>query len=77
MSSSEVINKIQLLEKEYSLELWDVTYRNILDTLYEEVILVEYKKRISLLWWQITFIDQEIIRAVKFQQAYKECWQIF
>ena len=66
MSSSEVINEIQSLEKEYSSELWDAIYRNILDTLYKEVISVEYEKRILLLWWQIIFMNQEIIRAVKF-----------
>ena len=38
---------------------------------------IEYKERFSLLRQQITFIDQEIIKIVKFQQVYKECYKIF
>ena len=52
-------------------------YENILDTLQKEIMLIEYKERILLLWWQIILIDQEIMKTCKFQQAYKECYEIF
>ena len=38
---------------------------------------IEYKERISLLRQQIIFMNQEIMKIVKFQQAYKECYEIF
>ena len=38
---------------------------------------IEYKERISLLRQQITFINQETMKIVKFQQAYEECYKIF
>ena len=38
---------------------------------------VEYKERISLLKQQIIFINQEIIKTVKFQQVSEECYKIF
>ena len=40
-------------------------------------MLIEYKERISLLQQQIILINQEIIKIYKFQQAYKECYEIF
>ena len=52
-------------------------YKNILDTLKEEVMLIEYKERISLLKQQIISLDQETIKVCKFQQVYKECYKIF
>ena len=52
-------------------------YKNILDTLQKETTLIEYKERISLLQQQIIFIDQKTMRAVKFQQVYKEYYEIF
>ena len=80
-SSSVTANKfyseIQLMKKEYSSELWNITYENILETLQKEVTSIEYKKRIALLRQQITLMDQEIMKACKFQQAYKECYEIF
>ena len=81
MSSSATINKfyseIWSIEKKYSSELWNITYKNILEILQEKVISIEYEKRIALLRWQITLIDQEIMKMCKFQQAYEECYEIF
>ena len=37
-------------------------YKNILDTLQKETILIEYKERILLLRQQITSLDQETIK---------------
>ena len=65
------------MKKEYSPELWNAAYKNILGTLQEETKFIAYEERISLLQCQITLIDQEIMKTVKFQQAYEECWQIF
>ena len=69
--------KIQSLEKEYSLKLWNAMYENILDILQKEVMLIKYKERILLLRQQITFINQEIMKIIKFQQVYEECCEIF
>ena len=81
MSSSATANKfyseIWSIKKEYSPELWNAVYKNILETLQEKTKFIAYEERISLLWHQITFMDQKIMKTVKFQQAYKECWQIF
>ena len=52
-------------------------YKNILDTFQKEIMLVEYKERISLLRQQITLINQEIMKIVKFQQVYEEYYEIF
>ena len=41
--------EIQSMEKEYSPELWNAAYENILGTLQEEVTSIEYEKRIALL----------------------------
>ena len=65
------------MKKKYSSELWNITYKNILEILQEKVISIEYEKRIALLRWQITLIDQEIMKMCKFQQAYEECYEIF
>ena len=65
------------MEKEYSSELWNTAYKNILGTLHEEVTSIEYEKRITLLRQQITPMDQETMKACKFQQAYEECYEIF
>ena len=40
-------------------------------------MLIKYKERISLLRQQIILMNQEIMKTVKFQQAYKECYEIF
>ena len=40
-------------------------------------MLIEYEERILLLKQQIILINQEIIKTVKFQQVYKECYKIF
>ena len=81
MSSSETVNKfylkIQSMKKEYSPELWNITYENILEILQKEVTSIEYEERISLLRQQIIFMDQETMKMCKFQQAYKECYEIF
>ena len=69
--------KIQLMKKKYLLELWNITYKNILEILQKKVTNIEYEKRIALLQQQITFINQEIMKTCKFQQAYKECYKIF
>ena len=69
--------EIQPMEKEYPPELWNTAYENILGTLQEEVTSIEYEKRITLLRQQITPMDQETMKACKFQQAYKECYEIF
>ena len=80
-SSSATINKfylkIQLIEKEYSSELWNAVYKNILETLQKKVTSIEYEKRIALLWWQIILMNQKIMKTCKFQQAYEECYEIF
>ena len=65
------------MEKEYSSELWNAAYKNILETLQKEVTSIEYEKRITLLRQQITLMNQEIMKMCKFQQAYKECYEIF
>ena len=65
------------MKKEYSSELWNTAYENILEILQKKVTSIEYKKRIALLWQQIIFINQEIMKTCKFQQAYKECYKIF
>ena len=65
------------MEKEYSPELWNITYKNILETLQKEATSIEYEKRITLLRQQITLMDQETMKTCKFQQAYKECYEIF
>ena len=48
-----MINKFYLdiwsLEKKYLSELWNIIYKNILETLKKEVTSIEYKERISLL----------------------------
>ena len=41
--------EIQSMEKEYSSELWNTAYENILETLQEEATSIEYEKRITLL----------------------------
>ena len=80
-SSLATINKFYLkiwsMEKEYSSELWNITYENILETLQKKVTSIEYKKRIALLWQQITLMNQKIMKTCKFQQAYEECYEIF
>ena len=80
-SSSETVNKfylkIQSMKKEYPPELWNTAYKNILGTLQKETTSIGYEERISLLRWQITSMDQEIMKACKFQQAYEECYEIF
>ena len=80
-SSSETVNKfyseIQLMKKEYSSELWNTAYENILETLQKEATSIGYEERISLLRQQITFMNQEIMKVCKFQQAYEECYEIF
>ena len=52
-SSPVTINKfylkIQSMEKEYSSELWNTAYENILETLQKKVTSIEYEKRITLL----------------------------
>ena len=58
--------EIQSMEKEYSPELWNAAYENILGTLQEEVTSIEYEERIILLRWQITLMDQEIMKMCKF-----------
>ena len=65
------------MKKEYSSELWNAAYKNILETLQKKVTSIEYEKRIALLQWQITFMNQEIIKTCKFQQIYEECYEIF
>ena len=81
MSLSVIINKfyseIWSIEKEYSSELWNAAYKNILETLQKKVTSIEYEKRIALLRQQITLMNQEIMKTCKFQQAYKECYKIF
>ena len=81
ISSSETVNKFYLkiwsIEKEYSPELWNATYENILETLQKKVTSIEYEERIALLRWQITSMNQEIMKTCKFQQAYEECYEIF
>ena len=81
MSSSVIMNKfyseIWLIKKEYSPELWNTAYENILETLQEKATSIEYEKRIALLRWQITLINQKIMKTCKFQQVYKECYKIF
>ena len=53
MSSSVTVNKfyfkIWSMKKEYSSELWNAAYENILETLQEKVTSIEYEKRITLL----------------------------
>ena len=70
MSLSAIINKfyskIWLIKKEYSSELWNTAYENILETLQEETKFIAYEERISLLWHQIILIDQKIMKIVKF-----------
>ena len=70
-------SKIWLIEKEYLSELWNITYKNILEILQKKVTSIEYKKRITLLRWQITLMNQKIMKTCKFQQAYEECYEIF
>ena len=65
------------MEKEYSSELWNTAYKNILETLQKKVTSIEYEKRIALLWWQIILMNQKIMKTCKFQQAYEECYEIF
>ena len=81
MSSSETVNElyseIWSMEKEYPPELWNAAYENILETLQKEATSIEYEERISLLRQQITSMDQETMKACKFQQAYEECYEIF
>ena len=81
MSSPVTVNKfylkIQSMKKEYLPELWNAAYENILETLQEKVTSIEYKKRITLLRQQIIFMNQEIMKTCKFQQAYEECYKIF
>ena len=36
------------MEKEYSSELWNAAYENILETLQKKATSIEYKKRIAL-----------------------------
>ena len=74
---NEFYSEIQLMEKEYSPELWNTAYKNILETLQKKVTSIEYKKRIALLWWQITLMNQKIMKTCKFQQAYEEYYEIF
>ena len=80
-SSSVTVNKfyseIWSIEKEYSPELWNAAYKNILETLQEKTKFIAYEERISLLQHQIILMNQEIIKICKFQQAYKECYKIF
>ena len=40
-------------------------------------MLIEYKKRILLLRQQIISLNQEIMKACKFQQVYEECYKLF
>ena len=60
-SSPVTVNKfypeIQSMEKEYSPELWNAAYKNILETLQEKTKFIAYEERISLLWCQITFMN--------------------
>ena len=81
ISSSVTVNKfyseIWSMEKEYSSELWNAAYENILETLQKKVTSIEYEKRIALLWWQIILMNQKIMKTCKFQQAYEECYEIF
>ena len=65
------------MKKEYSSELWNTVYKNILEILQKKVTSIEYEERIALLQQQITFINQEIMKICKFQQAYKEYYEIF
>ena len=69
--------KIWSMKKKYLSELWNTAYENILETLQKKVTSIEYKKRIALLWWQITSMNQKIMKTCKFQQAYEECYEIF
>ena len=46
---NEFYSEIWLIEKEYSSELWNTAYKNILETLQKKVTSIEYKKRIALL----------------------------
>ena len=81
MSLLVTVNKFYLkiwsMKKEYSSELWNITYKNILEILQRKATSIEYEKRIVLLWQQITFMNQKIMKTCKFQQAYKECYKIF
>ena len=74
---NEFYSEIWSMKKKYLPELWNAAYKNILETLQKKVTSIEYEKRITLLWQQITFIDQEIMKTCKFQKAYKECYEIF
>ena len=65
------------MKKEYSSELWNTAYKNILEILQKKVTSIEYKKRITLLRWQITLMNQKIMKTCKFQQAYEEYYEIF
>ena len=80
-SSSATINKfcpeIQSMKKKYLSELWNITYKNILETLQKKVTSIGYEKRIALLQQQITSMNQKIMKMCKFQQAYEECYEIF
>ena len=71
MSSSVIVNEfyseIWSMKKEYSLKLWNAAYENILETLQEKTKFIAYKERISLLWCQITLMNQKIMKIVKFQ----------
>ena len=53
MSSSATANKfyseIWSMKKEYSPELWNAAYENILETLQEKTKFIVYEERISLL----------------------------
>ena len=52
-SSPVTVNKfypeIQPMEKEYSSELWNAAYKNILETLQKEATSIGYEERITLL----------------------------
>ena len=74
---NEFYSEIWSMEKEYPPELWNAAYENILGTLHEEATSIEYEERIALLRQQITPMDQETMKACKFQQAYEECYEIF
>ena len=80
-SLSAIVNKFYLkiwsMKKKYLSELWNITYKNILEILQKKVTSIEYEKRIALLQQQITFMNQEIMKTCKFQQAYEECYKIF
>ena len=63
---NEFYSEIQSIEKEYSPELWNITYENILETLQKKVTSIEYEERIALLQQQIISMNQKTMKVYKF-----------